>query len=160
MRSNLSWKKYTPPCWNIGSDKYSAADFKSQVLPVVHPFFLETDFSVTDTCIVYGPYVRLPSGEQEASFHVRAIGLGDQELGSPITFDVARDMNRITSVEVVGIEGSHLIQSERVVVRSVITLWRRFSNFAYSHQVGPSLARLYSLVYHCGVYSCLAGCCS
>jgi hypothetical protein len=101
----------------MGGDRYSAADFRSHVLPVVHPFFMETDFSVTDACIIYGPYVRLPPGEQEATFHVKTTGLQEQELASPITFDVARDMLRIASVEIVGREGNKLLRSEKVKLR-------------------------------------------
>jgi hypothetical protein len=106
-----------PPPWTINRDRCSAADFRSNALPVVHPFFLETDFSVTDTCIVYGPYVQLPSGEQEAVFHVKANGLWDQELASPITFDVAQDMIRIASVEVVGLDGNELLRNEKITLR-------------------------------------------
>ncbi len=114
----LILEKIQLPYWTIYRDnKYSAADFQSNVLPVVHPvFFLETDFSVTDACIVHGPYIRLPLGEQEVIFHIKAIGLGDQELASPISFDVAQDMIRIASVEVVGRDGSDLLRNEKVVL--------------------------------------------
>jgi hypothetical protein len=87
------------------------------VLPVADPFFIETDFSITNACVVYGPYVRLSLGEQEATFHVKAIRLGDQELASPITFDVARDMTRIASAEVVGREGNKLLRTEKIRLR-------------------------------------------
>lgn len=113
----LVLEKTRPPYWTMGGDRYSAADFRSHVLPVVHPFFMETDFSVTDTCVIYGPYVRLPPGEQEATFHVKALGLEDQELASPITFDVGQDMIRIASVEVVGREGNKLLRSEKIMLR-------------------------------------------
>jgi SAM-dependent methyltransferase len=112
----LVLEKIRPPYWTIGGDRYSAAEFRSHVLPVVHPFFIQTDFSVTDDCVVYGPYVRLPPGEQEATFHVKAVGL-DQELASPITFDVAQDMIRIASVEVVGREGGNLLHNEKITLR-------------------------------------------
>jgi hypothetical protein len=110
-------EKIQPPCWTMGGDRYSAADFRSQVLPVVHPFYIETDFSITDACVVYGPYVQLPPGEQEVIFHVKAIGLGDQELASSITFDVAQDMIRMASVEVIGLEGNDLLRNEKVMLR-------------------------------------------
>ena len=115
----LVLEKIHPPYWTIYRDnKYSAADFRSNVLRVAHPvFFIETDFSVTDACIVYGPYVRLPLGEQEATFHVKALGVGDQELVSPIIFDVAQDMIRIASVDVVGRDGANLLRSEKVAVQ-------------------------------------------
>ena len=113
----LVLEKIRPPCWSINRDRYSAADFQSQVLSAGHPFFLETDFSITDTCVVHGPYVRLPPEELEAIFHIKAIGLRDQELVSPIVFDVAKDMIRIASVEVVGREGNNLLQKEKVAVR-------------------------------------------
>jgi SAM-dependent methyltransferase len=113
----LVLEKIRPPCWTIGGDRYSAAVFRSQMLPIGHPFLIETDFSITDACIIYGPYVRLPPGEQEATFHVKTTGLEDQELASPITFDVAQDMNRTASVEVVGREGNKLLRSEEIVLR-------------------------------------------
>jgi FkbM family methyltransferase len=112
----LVLEKIQTPCWSIRRDRYSAADFQSQVLLAVRPFLFETDFAITDTCVVHGPYVRLPPGDQEATFHVKGIGLGDQELSSPITFDVAQDMNRIASVEVVGRKGSDLLRTEKVTV--------------------------------------------
>jgi SAM-dependent methyltransferase len=113
----LVLEKIQPPYWTIGGDRYSAAEFRSHVLPVVHPFLIETDFSCTDACVIYGPYVRLPSGEQEATFHVKTTGLEDQELASPITFDVGRDMIRIASVEVVGRKGNKLLRSEKIMLR-------------------------------------------
>jgi hypothetical protein len=61
--------------------------------------------------------VQLPPGEQEATFHVKTIGLTDQELASPITFDIAQDMVRITSVKVVGFEGANLLRDEKVMLR-------------------------------------------
>jgi SAM-dependent methyltransferase len=113
----LVLEKIRPPRWTIGRDRYSAADFHSNLLLTVHPFFLQTDFSVTDACVVYGPYVRLSSGEQEVIFHIKAIGLGDQQLISPITFDVAQDMTRIASIEVVGLKGANLLRDEKVTLR-------------------------------------------
>jgi FkbM family methyltransferase len=103
--------------WTDGARRYSAAAFRSDFLPASHPFLFETDFSVTDTCVVSGPYVRLPPGEHEATFHVKAIGLGDQQLASPIVFDVARDMARIASVEAFGSNGAHLLRNEQIKVQ-------------------------------------------
>jgi SAM-dependent methyltransferase len=111
----LVLEKIRTPCWTLAGDLYSAADFRSSLpLERPHPFVLETDFSITDNCVAYGPYVRLPAGEHEATFHVRAIGLGDQELASPITFDVAQDAIRIASVELVGLEGSNVLRQATV----------------------------------------------
>jgi hypothetical protein len=101
-------------------NRYSAAEFRSQVLPVVNPDFiltLETDFSVTDTCVIYGPYLQLPWGKQEVTFHVQAVGLGDQELISAIGFDVAVDTTRIASVDIVGLEGNKMLQRGEVKLR-------------------------------------------
>ncbi|MBV9199567.1 MAG: FkbM family methyltransferase [Alphaproteobacteria bacterium] len=113
----LVLEKIRPPCWTIGGDRYSAADFRSQVLPVVHPFFIETDFSITDACIIYGPYARLPVGKQEAIFHIKANGLEDQNLRSSIIFDVAQDMERLVSVNLIGREGADLLRSEKITVQ-------------------------------------------
>jgi SAM-dependent methyltransferase len=112
----LVLEKIRPPCWTIGADRYSAAVFRSQVLPIAHPFFIETDFSVTDACVVYGPYVKLSLGQQEVTFHVKAVGLADQDLISPISFDVAQDMVKVSSVEVVGREGNNLLRNEKVML--------------------------------------------
>jgi ADP-heptose:LPS heptosyltransferase len=37
-------------------------------MPTQTPFFHETDFSVTDMHVIYGPYIRLPLGELRAEF--------------------------------------------------------------------------------------------
>jgi len=114
----LVLEKIQTPCWTIDGDLYSAADFSSR--PHVerpHPFVLVTDFSVSDDCLVWGPYVRLPTGEHEATFHIKAIGLGGEELASPITFDVGQDMIPIASVRVVGLEGNKVLRNEKVVLR-------------------------------------------
>lgn len=53
------------------------------------PFLFETDFSIARNHFVWGPYITLPGGRYEAAFGIEAAGLGEQELRSPITFDVA-----------------------------------------------------------------------
>jgi SAM-dependent methyltransferase len=112
----LVLEKTRPPYWTMTGDRYSAAEFRSQTVPVDHPFYIETDFSSTDACIIYGPYVQLPVGKQEATFYVEATGLGDQVLSHPITFDVAQDMHRIASIEAIGAAGADLLRDGRVVV--------------------------------------------
>ncbi len=156
----LVLEKIQQPYWTIYRDnKYSAADFRSNVLPVAHPvFFIETNFSVTDACIVYGPYVRLPLGEQDATFHVKALGLGDQELASPITFDVAQDRIRIASVDVVGRDGANLLRSEKVVVQFRNNTPDFFLNFGFSRPGDPSTELSPSSGYRSNVYKIRAGC--
>jgi FkbM family methyltransferase len=97
-------------------DRYSAEEFRSQVL-TPQSFCYETDFSAPDGCIVYGPYVRLPWGEQEVTFHVRASGLDDQELSSVIMFDIAQDITRVASVELVGANGAEVLRNGEVKLR-------------------------------------------
>src|SRR5271166_6015555 len=113
----LVLQKIQRPYWTLDGDLYSAADFHSR-LPVKrpNPFVLETDFSESDDCVAYGPYVRLSTGGHAATFHIEAVGLGDQELVSPITFDIAQDTRRIASVEFVGPEASNVLRNEEVVL--------------------------------------------
>jgi hypothetical protein len=59
----------------------------------------------------------MPFGEQEVTFHVQAIGLGDRDLSSEIMFDVAQDMVRIASIELIGAEGSNILRSGKVKLR-------------------------------------------
>ncbi len=60
------------------------------LMPVRHAFFHETDFSVTDAHLIYGPYVHLPLGRLRAEF---AFQLFTPMLRRPkleIVFEVAR----------------------------------------------------------------------
>ncbi len=52
------------------------------------PARIETDFSVTNGHLMWGPYVELPTGRFRAIFDLDAVGLGDQDLSSPLIFDV------------------------------------------------------------------------
>ena len=59
-------------------------------MPVRHGFFHETDFSVTDAHLIYGPYIHLPLGRLRAEF---AFQLFTRRLRRPkmeIVFEVAR----------------------------------------------------------------------
>jgi len=112
----LVLEKIELPYWTV-ADEHSAADFHSRLpLGRPNPFVLETDFSHSDNWFAYGPYIQLPVGEHEATFYIKAIGL-NRELASPITFDVAQDMNRIASVELAGPDGTNALRSERIVLR-------------------------------------------
>jgi ADP-heptose:LPS heptosyltransferase len=53
------------------------------------PFLFETDFSIAQNHFVWGPYITLPGGRYEVAFGIEAAGVGEQELRSSITFDVA-----------------------------------------------------------------------
>ena len=60
------------------------------LMPVRHAFFHETDFSVTDAHLIYGPYVHLPLGRLRAEF---AFQLFTRMLRRPkmeLVFEVAR----------------------------------------------------------------------
>ena len=71
---------------------------------------IETAFD-HDGCVIYGPYVRLPYGEQEITFHVRASGLEDgQELAGRIWCDVAQDLTTVALTELTGQEGARTLR--------------------------------------------------
>jgi hypothetical protein len=75
-----------------------------------------TDFSVTDTCIVYGPYIRLPQGEYEAVFHVATTGLTEKALHSRIEVDVAAAMSTVNSLDLTGAAGADLLRSGKITL--------------------------------------------
>jgi FkbM family methyltransferase len=93
--------------------RFYADEFRSQIAPLQRSC-LETDFSATDDCMVYGPYVRLPWGELEVTFHIRAFGLGEQELSSRIALDIAQDTTRVASVDLLGADGAEVLRSGEV----------------------------------------------
>jgi hypothetical protein len=64
-------------------------------IPCSDPFHYITDFSVTDACVFWGPYIRLPAGEYDVTFHFHAAGLDDQKIASPVEFDIARNTRRV-----------------------------------------------------------------
>src|SRR5205823_10641756 len=67
----------------LGPDKFHS------LMPVRQAFFHETDFSVTDAHLIYGPYVHLPLGRLRAEF---AFQLFIRRLHRPkmeIVFEVA-----------------------------------------------------------------------
>jgi hypothetical protein len=82
-------------------------------------FFLEMDFLPTDICAIYGPYVPLAAGSYEVKYFFEAIGIGDQELTSEITFDVAHDVGRrrTASVSLLGTEGNRVMRDGTVSLR-------------------------------------------
>ena len=96
------------------SYRYYAEEFRSELLPV-QLSCIETDFSQQNP-IIYGPYVPLPWGEQEVTFHVRTIDLTD-ELLSTITFDVAQDYRRIAEIHLIGTDGAQILRSGEVKLR-------------------------------------------
>lgn len=55
--------------WQIDNDSlvFRPSAFHSR-MPIRTPFFHETDFSVTDSHVIYGPYSRLPVGKLRAEF--------------------------------------------------------------------------------------------
>jgi hypothetical protein len=97
-------------------ESFSASEFRT---PDGHVLLgsIEMDFSGSNPCLVYGPYVRLGWGEHEATFHLRTEGLGDQQLKSAIEFDVAQDFSRINSIQLLGATGASALRSGEVRIR-------------------------------------------
>ena len=60
-------------------------------MPLRTPFFHENDFSVTDTHLVYGPYLLLPKGRFRAHYGLRLLTALPRFSGIEIVIDVTRD---------------------------------------------------------------------
>lgn len=71
-------------------------------MPVRTPFFDESDFSVTNTHIVYGPYLLLPGGRFRVHFGLRLVTGFPRLLPPEVSIDVTRDA------------GSHTVAAARV----------------------------------------------
>jgi ADP-heptose:LPS heptosyltransferase len=67
---------------------FSPRDFHTRV-KVRTALAIETDFSVTNNHLTWGPYVELPAGRFRVGFDLEAVGLDDQNLRSPLIFDVS-----------------------------------------------------------------------
>jgi ADP-heptose:LPS heptosyltransferase len=80
------------------------------------PFHLSTDFTETDTFVFWGPYITLPVGEYEVTFHFVAKGLGEQELASAIEFDIARMAERV-AVASIDQESRDILKAGRLTIR-------------------------------------------
>ncbi|HEY2131703.1 MAG TPA: glycosyltransferase family 9 protein [Acetobacteraceae bacterium] len=63
--------------------------------PAEVPFYMVTDFSETDNFVFWGPYIALPEGEYDVTFHFVAKALDDQPVASAIEFDIARSPERL-----------------------------------------------------------------
>lgn len=100
----------------VGTAKeaYPAEDFLSPWLTALDGR-METDFSHADGHFVYGPYVRLPRGDYEVEFHIKASGL-DQPLRSSLFFDVAAEMQTLYLAELVGADGRDRLASGRITI--------------------------------------------
>lgn len=55
----------------------------------------ETNFTITNTHIIYGPYFKLPMGIFKVEFHFSTEGLGTQPVVSSISFDVAQSQKML-----------------------------------------------------------------
>jgi len=67
-------------------------------------------------CLVFGPYLQLPNGEHAATFLVEPINL-HEALSSTLTFDVAKDGERLNSIELLGEDGASRLRRGRIVLR-------------------------------------------
>lgn len=64
------------------------AEFHSR-MPVRNTFFHETDFSVTDAHLIYGPYVQLPVGELRAEFGFQLLTWMPRPTEIELVFEVS-----------------------------------------------------------------------
>jgi hypothetical protein len=115
----LVLEKRKKPAWDLDdatSRGYNAVEFEAYVGRPT-PWSLETDFSVTDTCIIFGPYVSLSAGEYEVKYLFEGIGLDDQSLASEITLDVAQNTKRIVSISLVGADGAGILREGSATLR-------------------------------------------
>ncbi|HEX4617357.1 MAG TPA: methyltransferase domain-containing protein [Stellaceae bacterium] len=117
----LVLQRIKEPVWDLddgASRNYNASEFFTH-LERRNIFFLETDFSAPDACQIYGPYVPLAKGDYEVQYFFEAIGIGDQELESEITFDVAQDIGRrrIALVTLLGPHGNKVMRDGMVSLR-------------------------------------------
>jgi len=114
-------EKLKQPVWTLddGTTRdYPAGEFHTNCLERKHGFFLETDFSTTDICPIFGPYVPLAAGDYEVRYFFEAVGIGGQELEAPIVFDVARDGGRrVVSVKLVGPAGAEVMRHGALSLR-------------------------------------------
>jgi ADP-heptose:LPS heptosyltransferase len=92
-RSQFPFLDITLPMKGAGEKQQTRWSFPPESFATrmkrVTPFLIETDFSVTDTHMVWGPYVELPEGRYRAIFVLEALELGNQPLSSPIILDIA-----------------------------------------------------------------------
>jgi SAM-dependent methyltransferase len=115
----LVLEKRKKPVWDLDdgtSRGYNAVEFETYVGRPT-PWSLETDFSLTDTCIIFGPYVSLAAGEYEVKYLFEAIGLDEQALASEITLDIAQNTNRIGSMSLIGLEGARILREGSATLR-------------------------------------------
>ena len=117
----LVLQKINKPTWDLDdgvSRNYHADEFLTH-LGRRHNFFLEMDFWSIEACSIYGPYVPLAAGNYEVKYFFEAMGIGDQELASKITFDVAQDVGRrrVASVTLLGAQGNRVLRDGTVSLR-------------------------------------------
>lgn len=105
-------EKLAKPVWDLedgSSRSYSAGEFATYLK---RPnLWVETDFTVTDTCIIWGPYQKLQAGDYNVRYFFEAIDIDSQPLASEIHLDVAQNMNPLTSVRIVGEHGNRVLRA-------------------------------------------------
>jgi SAM-dependent methyltransferase len=115
----LVLEKRKKPAWELDdatSRGYNAVEFESYIGRPT-PWSLETDFSVTDACVIFGPYVSLAAGEYEVKYLFEAIHLDDQSLASEITLDIAQNTKRIASMSLAGADGARILREGSATLR-------------------------------------------
>ncbi len=103
----LVLEKMVTPKWDLddGLSRFYSADEFSTCLPTKNPSYCETDFSVSDRCLVWRPYVALPVGDYRAKFFFETIGLDDRPVNCRVVLDVAQNFRQICSTAIEGTDG-------------------------------------------------------
>ena len=114
-------------------ERFAAADFLSTHLTRDGDVW-RSDFSTTDSCLVYGPYVRLPWGEYEVTFDLVAEGLGEEDLASLIIVDVAANTSAIATAHLTGKDGADTLRTGRVR----LSLYNDSANAIYEFRVSAA----------------------
>ncbi|MGI4977819.1 MAG: glycosyltransferase family 9 protein [Janthinobacterium lividum] len=76
----------------LGPERFSSR------MPRRTPFRHETDFSVGDTHVIFGPYIKLPPGRFRATFGLQLSGLRIGLKRTRITIDIAHESSKILAM--------------------------------------------------------------
>ncbi len=80
----------TPPDDAVAARRFLRPDQFHSRMPNRGAFCHATDFSATDTHLIYGPYLTLPPGRKRATFGLQLAGLWAGALGLVVTLEVCQ----------------------------------------------------------------------